>query len=104
MSTLFLACSRCAWPEYALRKIESVRFYLKDRNIVLNIIGYRSLILAYGMAGQLHLSFKIVDEMLDSGIDLDVIVFGNLLSSCISQPEYGFRNALKVRAELMFEQ
>jgi pentatricopeptide repeat protein len=61
------------------------------------------MIFAYGMAGQINSSFEILDEMLDSGIDLDDRVFGNLLSPCVRQQEYGFRYALKVRAELKFK-
>jgi pentatricopeptide repeat protein len=101
ITILFTACSKCAWPEYALRKIESVRLYLKDRNILLDKKGYSSMIFAYGMAGQINSSFKILKEMQHSGFNLDVI--NNLLSPCVSQQEYGFRFALKVRAELKFE-
>jgi pentatricopeptide repeat protein len=103
ITILFMACSRCAWPEYALRKIESVRVYLNDRNILLDIKGYTSMLYAYGMAGQINSSFKILEEMLDSGMDLNVRVFNNLLNTCVRQQEYGFRFALKVRAELKFK-
>jgi pentatricopeptide repeat protein len=97
MTILFWACSKCAWPEYAIRKTDSIRFYLKNRNIIPNHFGYLAMISAYGRAGAIYEAFNVVDEMLASGIKLRVDVFTNLLCACIEQREGGYLYALKVK-------
>lgn len=51
---------------------------------------------AYGKAGAIYESFNLVDEMIANNIRPNLDVFKNLLCSCISQPDYGFRYALMV--------
>jgi pentatricopeptide repeat protein len=96
VTILFSACSKSPWPEYSLRKTDSIRVYLKNRQITPNVLNYAAMISAYGRAGAVYEAFNTVDEMLENKIKPDVDVFSNLLTSCITQRDYGFKYALMV--------
>jgi pentatricopeptide repeat protein len=96
MTVLFLACSNCKWPEFSIRKTDSVRVYLKNRGITPNKKMYSAMIQAYGKSGAIYEAFNVVDEMLSNKIKPDIDVFRNLLCACISNQEYGFKYALNV--------
>ena len=94
ITLLFLACSKSSWPEYAIRKTDSIRSYLKNRQIIPNEKNYSAMISAYGKSGAIYESFNVVDEMILNGIKPNLSTFTNLLCACISQPNYGFKYAL----------
>lgn len=96
ITLLFQACANSPSQEYSIRKCDSIRFYLRNRNITPNVKNYSALISAYGKAGAIYESFNVVDEMIQNNIHPDLSVFNNLLCACISQPNYGFRYALMV--------
>jgi pentatricopeptide repeat protein len=94
ITLMFLACSKSTWPEYAIRKTDAIRSYLKNRQIIPNEKNYSAMISAYGKAGAIYESFNVVDEMILNGIKPNLSTFNNLLCACISQPNYGFKYAL----------
>ncbi len=101
MTVLFLACSNCKWPEYAIRKTDSIRVYLKNRNITPNYFMYASMINAYGKSGAIYEAFNCVDEMLMNNLELKNDIIDNLLCACISDKKHGFKYALSVNLSII---
>lgn len=96
VTLLFLACSKSKWPEYTIKRIDSLRLLLKKKEIQMNHIHYCSMIQAYGRAGAIFEAFNAVDEMNTIGLKPNVDVLNNLLCCCIEQKNEGFHLALKV--------
>lgn len=96
VSLLCLALQKSSWPGYIVRKVDSLRVYIKSRQVQLNATNYAAMIGAYGRAGAIYEAFNLVDEMEALKLKLDVSTYSNLLTACISQPDDGFRYALLV--------
>ena len=96
MTVLFKACANCEWPEFSIKKCDSLRVYLKNRDIQPNIKMYCAMISAYGKSGAIYEAFNVADEMILLGNKPNIDVFKNLMTSCISNREYGFKYALNV--------
>ena len=96
VSLLLTGCARSPWPEYAVRKTDSIRVYLKNRHIKPNLVNYQAMISAYGRAGAIYEAFNCVDELCEAGLRPDQSIYTNLLCACISQPDYGFKYAIMV--------
>lgn len=96
MTLLFLACARSPYPQYAIQKTDAIRRYLSLRSIDVNTKTYSAMIQAYGRQGAVYEAFNVVDEMLAKKLKLDSSIFANLMSACLSSPEYGFKYALMV--------
>lgn len=101
LTLLLLASSKIEAPEYAIKKIDSIRLFARKRAIEFNAKSYSAMILAYGKAGGVYEAFNVVDEMTEKRIKLTDDVFSNLLCAAISQPEKGFHYALKVTSQLL---
>ncbi|CAF0776090.1 unnamed protein product [Brachionus calyciflorus] len=94
ITLLFQSCANSPWKEYSVRKCDSIRFYLKHRQITPNVKNYSAMILAYGKSGAIYEAFNVVDEMIYNKIKPNSDIINNLLCACISQPNYGFRYGL----------
>ncbi len=96
ITVLLKSCSTCEYPEFAIRKCDSIRVYLKNRDICPNKYMYGAMINAYGKSGAIYEAFNVVDEMLERGKKLHTDHFGNLLCACLSNKHHGFKYALDV--------
>lgn len=96
ITVLLTACANCSYPEFAVKKTDSVRVYLKNREIKPNMYMYAAMIQAYGKAGAIYEAFNVVDEMVELGMKPNTDIFSNLLCACYTDTEYGFKYALDV--------
>lgn len=99
MTILFLACSNSQFPEYAIRKIDGIRVYLKNRDIQPNQKMYSAMITAYGKQGAIYEAFNVVDEMVALNHKLNIDIYNNLLVACNSDRDHGFKYALEVNSK-----
>ena len=96
MTVLFMACSNCQWPEFSIRKIDSIRVYMRNRHITPNYKMYGAMINAYGRSGAIYEAFNAVDEMIANGVKPNIDIFNNLLCASINDKANGFKYALNV--------
>ena len=97
MTVLLSSCANCQYPEFAIKKIDSMRVYMKNRDIQPNKMNYGAMVLAYGRNGAIYEAFNAVDEMVMLGLKPELDIFNNLLCACISDKDHGFKYALDVR-------
>lgn len=96
ITVLFKACANCQYPEFAIKKCDSLRVYLKNRDIKPDVKTYCAMINAYGRSGAVYEAFNVADEMILLGKRPSIDVFKNLMTACISNREYGFKYSLNV--------
>lgn len=97
INCLLNVCAECQFPEYGLERLEWFLTELKVRfNHDLNLIQYNTAIKAYGKLGRLDEASKLVQQMIDQGIQPDVNTFNSLLIGCASNKDSGSALALRV--------
>lgn len=95
-TALFNACANSPWIEDGLQRATYLRIQLKDKNMLLNVKQYHSMIKAFGRCGELTAVFEILDEMASKGIAVKTETYNFVLQACITQKKDGFRAALLV--------
>lgn len=95
-AALFSACANCDEPKVGLDRAQNLRKQLIQNGTDINRIIYNNMIKAFGRCNDLQTAFELVDEMKDKRMELRIDSMNHLLQSCISDKEYGFRNALLV--------
>ncbi|KAG1658617.1 Pentatricopeptide repeat-containing protein 1, mitochondrial [Nymphon striatum] len=93
---LFVACSNSPWKEDGLKRAKYLREKMFEIGWNMNAINYHAMITAFGKCGDITTAFQIVDEMMSLKIPLEIRTICSLLSSCISDPKEGLKNAILV--------
>ena len=82
VTILFTACARSTDPQFAVKKCNSIRMYLKRNAIEMNAYNYASAISAYGRAGAIYEAFNLVDEII-ADVSISTAVRKRLLTPVI---------------------
>ena len=93
MTLLFLAASS---EKYGVEKINYLRDFMKENNLVPNQPTCGSIIYAYGKHNALDEAFSIAEGLIANKIKLEIHIYKNLLKACLSAEFGGFREALSV--------
>lgn len=92
---LFDACANSPWKTTdGLKRATKLKQQLDEAGYLYNQIVSHAMIKAFGRCGDTERAFEIVDEMLASGLVIDIRTISTLLQACISDKESGFRHAL----------
>ncbi|XP_066603550.1 pentatricopeptide repeat-containing protein 1, mitochondrial [Prorops nasuta] len=95
-TSLFNVCANAEDKMLALMKLDNLRRYLYQKNIILNDTNYHAMIKAYSRHNETLRAFEIADEMRENRIEFTDITYNSLLNAAISDKEAGLKFALYV--------
>lgn len=92
-TSLIQACAHATDSSIAVERLDYLRRYFLEKQIILNVVHYCALIKAYGRHNKVLTAFQIADEARDNGIIANSM-FVYLFHATISDKEYGLKYAL----------
>lgn len=95
-TALFNAVAKTIHPNDGLKLAENLRQILIKNGFPMNEKIYNTMIKAFGRCGDIDTAFRLVDEMKEKKLQLNIDTMNHLLQVCCSDKEFGFRHALLV--------